>query len=146
VREQRLEPLHYLFNLEAPREQASALLRLGMLGIGEREPHREALAEGDLALVYIAAPVRELIGRAELASAVREWTPQEAAAYPGDATAGVLLAEVEEWDPPVPMSTVLAQIGSPTAKAAFDAGVVRISPGEYEAALAVAARSRTDRP
>jgi len=116
------------------------LLRLGVLGVAASAPHREALAEGDLVLVYVAAPVRELIGRAELASPVREWTPQEAAAFPGDASGGVLLAQVEEWDPPVPMEAVLAQIDSPTAKADFDAGVVRISPGEYETALAVAAR------
>ena len=30
--------------------------------------------------------------------------------YPGDSASGVLLAQVEEWDPPVPMNTVLSQI------------------------------------
>ncbi|HKR65459.1 MAG TPA: hypothetical protein VJZ00_17140 [Thermoanaerobaculia bacterium] len=38
------------------------------------------------------------------------------------------------------MASVLANIGpSDTAKADFDASVVLISPGEYEAALAAAA-------
>ncbi len=53
----------------------------------------------------------------------------------------MLLAQVEDWDPPVPMSTVLAQIDpADKAKADFEAGVVRITAGEYETALAVAAR------
>jgi hypothetical protein len=50
----------------------------------------------------------------------------------------VLLAQVEEWDPPVPMSVVLSQIGpAENAKAEFEAGVVRITANEYESALAV---------
>jgi hypothetical protein len=56
----------------------------------------------------------------------------------------VLLAQVEEWDPPVPMHTVLSRI-DPTekAKADFDVGVVRITAHEYETAVAVAARQAT---
>lgn len=111
-----------------------------MWGVGAGEPHCDALASGDLVLVYLGAPDRELIGHAELASGVHDWTAQEKAAYPGDSTAGVRLAWVEEWDPPVPMSTVLSEIDSSTAKADFDVGVVRISASEYETALAVAAR------
>jgi hypothetical protein len=53
----------------------------------------------------------------------------------------VLLAQVEEWDPPVPMNTVLSQIDpAGNAKADFQTGVVRITAHEYEAARAVAAR------
>jgi hypothetical protein len=53
----------------------------------------------------------------------------------------VLLAEVEEWDPPVPMETVLSQLDpAEKAKADFQAGVVRITADEYETALSVAAR------
>jgi hypothetical protein len=56
----------------------------------------------------------------------------------------VLLAQVEEWDPPVPMSAVLSQIGpSENAKADFDVGVVQITAKEYQAALAVAAERAT---
>jgi hypothetical protein len=124
----------------AQREEAIAFLRKRMWGIGAGEPHRDALAAGDLVLLYLGAPDRELIGRAELASGVHDWTAQDADAYPGDSTAGVRLAWAEEWDPPVPMSTVLSAIGSSTAKADFDLGVVRISASEYETALAVAAR------
>jgi hypothetical protein len=138
---------HYLFNfakdaarMPAPREQAAGLLRVGMWAVNADEPHRDALGPGDRVLVYLAAPAREFVGRADLASAVHDWTPSEASAYPGDSRSGVLLAQVEEWEPPVPMSAVLSQIDpSEKAKADFDVGVVRITTHEYETALAVAA-------
>ena len=51
----------------------------------------------------------------------------------------VLLAQVEAWDPPVAMNTVLSQIDpAENARADFVAGVVRITVGEYETTLAVA--------
>ena len=143
---------HYLFNFVkgdgAPgpglREQATGFLRVRMWGIDADERHRNALAPGDLTLIYLGAPEREFIGRAELASAAHDWTPSEAEAYPDDCPGGVLLAQVEEWDPPVPMSAVLSQM-DPTenAKAEFEAGVVRITANEYETALAVAAGRAT---
>jgi hypothetical protein len=142
------EVAHYIFNLvradaakgSALREQAAGFLRLRMWGIDADERHRDALAPGDLVLIYLGAPEREFIGRAELASAVHDWTPSEAQVYPGDSAAGVSLAQVEEWDPPVPMRTVLSQIDpAENAKADFQAGVVRITASEYQTALAVAA-------
>lgn len=138
---------HYLFNLvkrdvskgPAPGEQAAAFLRVRMWGIDADERHRNALAAGDLILIYLGAPEREFVGRAELASAVHDWTQSEAEVYPGDSSSGVLLGHVEAWDPPVPMSAVLSQVGpAGSAKADFEAGVVRISVNEYESALAVA--------
>ena len=138
---------HYLFNFvngeaaERPaREQAAGLLRAGMWGVDADEPHRDALAAGDLVLVYLGAPEREFIGRAELASAVHDWAPSEAQMCPGDSRSGVSLAQSEEWDPPVPMNAVLSQldpVGS--ARADFETGVVRITANEFETALAVAA-------
>ena len=117
-----------------------------MWGVDTDEPHHNALAAGDLILIYLGAPEREFIGRAELASAAHDWTPSEAQVYPGDSHGGVLLAQVEEWDPPVPMNTVLSQIDpAENAKADFQAGVVRITATEYETALAVAA-GRARRP
>ena len=139
---------HYLFNFvngeaaqrPALREQAAGFLRVRMWGIEADEPHRDALAAGDLVLVYLGAPDREFIGRAELASAVHDWTPSEAQAYPGDSPSGVSLAQVEDWDPPVPMSAVLSQIDqSENARADFETGVVRITANEFETAVAVAA-------
>jgi hypothetical protein len=131
---------HYLFNLVGS-EPVDGFLRAKMWGIGGHEPHGRALAAGDLVLLYVGAPERKLVGRAVLASAAHEWTPSEATAYPGGAPGGVLLDEVEEWRPPVPMSDVLARIDkSEGARADFETGVVRITEHEYEVALAVAAR------
>ena len=119
-----------------------------MWGVDAQEPHRDALAPGDLVLIYLGAPERVFIGRAEIGSAVHDWAPSEAQVYPGDSPSGVLLAQVEEWEPPVPMKTVLSQIDpSENAKADFQSGVVRITANEYETALAVAAgSSRTSTP
>src|SRR5438874_8558598 len=140
---------HYLFNFVAGdaakgpglRDEAIGLLRARMWGIEADEPHGRALLPGDLALLYLGAPEREFIGRAKLASASHEWTSSEKQVYPGASPGGVSLAQVEEWDPPVPMKTVLSQIQpSENAKADFQAGVVRITVNEYETALAVAAQ------
>jgi hypothetical protein len=139
---------HYLLNLvkrdaasgPALREQARAFLQARMWGVAPDEPHRNALAPGDLVLIYLGAPGREFIGRGELASAVHDWTPSEAKVYLGDSPSGVLLAQVEEWDPPVPMYAVLSRLDSAEkAKADFETGVVRITAHEYETAVAVAA-------
>lgn len=139
---------HYIFNVvpgDAPNgpalcERAAQLLRLHMWGIDAAERHHDALSPGDLILIYAGAPARAFIGRAELASAVHEWTPSEAQAFPGHSPSGVLLAEIEEWVPPVSMGAVLSQIDrSAGARADFDAGVVRITATEYETAVAVAA-------
>jgi hypothetical protein len=136
---------YYLFNFvkgdaasgPAPHEQATGFMRVGMWGVDAGERHRDALAPGDLVLLYLGAPDRELIGHAQLASAVHEWTPSEAQMYPGDSPSGVLLGQVEAWDPPVPMNRVLSRIGpAGNAKADFEAGVVRITASEYEAAVA----------
>lgn len=149
------EIAYYLFNFSnlhgvsgrALREQVAALLRARMWGVDNGEPHRAALASGDVALIYVGPPLRAFIGRTELASAVRDWTPAEAQVYPGDTLGGVLLAEVEEWDPPVPMQTVVRRI-DPTgsnpyvqanAKNGFQHGVVQVTEHEYEAVLAVRA-------
>ena len=139
---------HYLFNFvkrdaakgPALREQAAGFLRVRMWGIDAGERHRGALAPGDLILIYLGAPEREFIRRAELASAVHDWSPSEAQVYPGGSPSGVLLAHVEEWDPPVPINTVLSQIDpAGGAKADHEAGVLRITANEYETTLTVAA-------
>ncbi len=68
---------------------------------GER--HRDALAPGDLVLIYVARPRGEFIGRAELATAFHDWTPLEAEAWPADETGGAYLADIEEWPRAVTM-------------------------------------------
>jgi hypothetical protein len=139
---------HYLFNIsEGDQEQAAALLRAKMWGIGGDEKHRDALAPADLVLIYLAPPKQEFIGQAELASAVHDWTSGEAEVYPGDSPCGVLLSHVEKWDPPVAMNTVLPRIDpeasnpyvQQNAKAGFQTGVIRITPHEYETVMALQA-------
>jgi hypothetical protein len=142
------EVAYYLFNSvpgdaadgSALRGLVAQCLAVGMWGIGQSEPHSQALVSGDLTLVYLGAPDRVLLGRATVASAVHSWTSSEAQVCPGDWPRGVLLESVEQWDPPVPMETVLLRIDqSEAARADFQTGVVRITPSEYETALAVAA-------
>lgn len=139
---------HFVFNCvkgnaakgPALRVRAAEFLRVRMWGVAEGEPHCTALAPFDLVLIYVGAPVRQFIGRAELSSPVHEWTVSEAQMYPGHASRGVLLAQVEEWDPPVPMSSVLSHLDpAGGARADFEMGVVRITANEYETAIAVAA-------
>jgi hypothetical protein len=139
---------HYLFSVcEEDQEQAAALLQARMWPVSGDEKHRAALAPGDLALIYLAPPGREFIGRAWLASAVHDWTPAEAAACPGDSPCGVLLERAEEWDPPVAMSTVLPRIDpdasnphvQQNARVGFQAGVTQITAHEYETVIAVRA-------
>jgi hypothetical protein len=139
---------HYLFNFsEGDQEQAAALLRAKMWGIGGDEKHGGAPAPADLVLIYVAPPKQEFIGQAELASAVHDWTAAEAEVCPGDSPCGVLLSQVGEWDPPVAMNNVLPRIDpdasnpyvQQNAKAGFQRGVVRITPHEYETVMAVRA-------
>ncbi len=138
----------YLFNFSAAqaieartqRQRAAELLRTGTWSIDPDTPHRGALAAGDLVLIYVSAPDRFFIARAQLASPVQALPPLEASTDQADHRTGVLLSHIEEWDPPVPMEAVLARLdASARAKADFDVDVVRIIPHEYETAVAVAA-------
>jgi hypothetical protein len=135
-------PAHYLFNhvnrLDMP-ELCPALLRAGMWGVEAGEHHADALAPGDLVLIYLAAPRREFVAHAELASASHDWSPSEARRHPGCSFRGVLLARVHEWTDPVPMAAVLPRMDpADKARADFDAGVVRITASEYRTVLTVA--------
>ena len=141
---------HYLFNFsQGDRAQVASFLRAKMWPIGRDERHRDALAPGDLILIYLAPPGEEFIGQAELASAVHEWTSAEAEVYLGDAPDGVLLSHAEEWNPPVAMTTVLPRVDpeasntrvQANAKAGFRTGVIRITTHEYETVLAVRAEA-----
>ena len=136
---------YYVFNSDGGREQTVALLDARMWGIGSGEAHRDALVAGDLVLIFVGSPEGEFIGRAKLATEAREWTRREADAYPGDLPGGVLLSDVEHWEPALPMATVVTRIDpmatNPLVQAnavlGFQRGVVRITVDEYESALAL---------
>jgi len=121
------------------RERANDFLRAGMWGVGVDERHRDGLEEGDVLLCYLAAPERQFVARAVVASRAHEWSQVEARQYPGELPGGVVLSRVEIWDPPIAMSAVLPEVDlAEKARADFDTGVVRITPGEYETAIKVA--------
>ena len=66
----------------------------------------------DVVLIYVPAPDAMSLRRAEIATAVHDWTPLEAAANPGERARGVRLERVAESDPSVPMETVVRRIDS----------------------------------
>jgi hypothetical protein len=88
---------HWLFNFsEGDREQATSLLRAKMWGVGRHEGCRDAVAAGDLALIYLPAPER--VHRTRRA---RDGGPRLDTVggrdLPGVSPGGVLLSHVEEW-------------------------------------------------
>jgi len=140
---------HFIFNLaDGDREQAAAFLNAKMWAVGRVERHRDALAPGDLVLIYVARPQGEFIGRAELATAFHNWTPLEAEACPGDQSSGVLLADIEEWPRAVLMDVAVRRI-DPTASnpyvqanaAGFRSGVVQITAEEYATVVALSSEN-----
>lgn len=146
---------HYIlhFDGECGMDRASSLevaaagLRTGMWVISKAEKDASALAPGDLVLAYVGPPVREFIGRAAVAIMVHDLTPTAAEPLTGQPATGVLLCDMEEWDPPVTMTDVLRRIDpSEGARADIPRGVVRITEPEYHGALAAASGRRTDRP
>jgi hypothetical protein len=133
---------YFIFNvLDGDVAQVKTTLHGRLWPVGAREPRRDVLGSGDQVLVYLGAPERLFLGRAEVVSTVHEWSPAEMQAAPVGSSAGVSLALVEVWEPPVPMSKVLSAIDrSAGAGADFENGVVQITEVEYETALAVANR------
>jgi hypothetical protein len=141
---------HFIFNLsDGDREQATSFLRAEMWALGREERHCNALAPGDLVLIHVAKPRCEFIGRAELATAFRDWTPSESEACPDGGSSGVLLAVVEEWPRAVPLDVVVHRI-DPTASnpyvqgnaAGFRSGIVQITAEEYAATVALSREAR----
>ena len=140
----------FLFNFEGGREQAGALLDAKMWGVADDERDRDALAPGDVALIFVPAPEGVFLGRAELATQVHEWTPAEAEAYPGDSLGGVLLSDVERWEPAVPLEIVVQRIDPTVANPivqsnatfGFPRDVVGITIDEYDAVLALGREAR----
>jgi len=104
-----------------------------MWGIGAKTPNRRSIAPGDRVLIYVGAPEREFIGSTELGSATHEWTPEEAARYPGDWEGGVLLVQANVWPHPVPIKSILSQLvlAEKNPGARFFAGVVNLTKEDY---------------
>jgi len=129
---------HFIFNLaEGDRERAKSFLRAKRWVVGREERHRDALAPGDLALVFVAL-TREFVGRAELKTTWLDPMPSDPATS-GPAVSGVLLGDVEDWTSGVRLDVAVKRIdpkgSNPYVQAnaaGFRAGVVQITVKEYD--------------
>ena len=129
---------HFIFNLaDGDRELAKSFLHAKRWVVSRDERHRDALAPGDLALVFVAL-TREFVGRAELETTFLDPMPSDPAA-PGPAVGGVLLGDVEDWASGVPLDVAVQRIdpkgSNPYVQAnaaGFRAGVVQITVKEYD--------------
>ena len=137
---------HFIFNLaDGDRERAKSFLHAKRWVVGRDERHRDALAPGDLALVFVAL-AREFVGRAELKTTFLDPMPSDPAPS-GPAVSGVLLGDVEDWTSGVPLDVAVQRIdpegSNPYVQAnaaGFRAGVVQITVNEYD--IVVSLRDR----
>ena len=141
---------HFILNLtEGDREKAKSFLRAKRWVVSRDERHRDALAPGDLVLVFVGL-TREFVGRAELESTFLDPMLSDLVTS-GPAVSGVLLGNVEQWPSGVPLDVAVQRI-DPTASnpyvqanaAGFHAGVVQITAKEYEIVVSLRDRARDD--
>jgi hypothetical protein len=137
---------HFIFNLaDGDRERARSYLHAERWVVNREERHRDALAPGDLALVFVAL-TREFVGRAELKTTFLDPMPSDHATS-DRAVSGVLLVNVEDWTSGVPLDVAVQRIdpkgSNPYVQAnaaGFHAGVVQITVNEYD--IVVSLRDR----
>jgi hypothetical protein len=129
---------HFIFNLaEGDRQRAKGFLREKRWVIGGEERHRDALAPGDFALVFVAL-TREFVGRATVTTAFLDPMSLDPVTS-GPAVGGVLLDDVEDWTSGVPLDVAVKRIdpqgSNPYVQAnaaGFRAGVVQITVKEFD--------------
>jgi len=139
---------HFIFNLaDGDRERAKSFLHAKRWVVSRDERHRDALAPGDLALIFVAL-TREFVGRAVIKSAFLEPMPSDPADS-GIAVSGVLLGDVEYWTNAVELAVAVQRIdpngSNPYVQAnaaGFRAGVVQITVKEYDIVLSLRDRGR----
>ena len=139
---------HFIFNLaDGDRKRARSLLLAKRWMVGRGERHRDRLAAGDLALIFVAR-TREFVGRAVIKSAFLEPMPSDPADS-GIAVSGVLLGDVEYWTNAVELAVAVQRIdpngSNPYVQAnaaGFRAGVVQITVKEYDIVLSLRDRGR----
>jgi hypothetical protein len=139
---------HFIFNLaDGDRERAKSFLHAKRWVVSHDERHRDALAPGDLALVFVAL-TREFVGRAELKTTFLDPMPSDPAAS-GPSVSGVLLGDVEAWTSGVPLDVAVQRIdpkgSNPYVQAnaaGFRAGVVQITVKEYAIVVSLRDKAR----
>ena len=136
---------HFIFLADGDRDRAKSFLHAKRWVVSRDERHRDALAPGDLALVFVAL-TREFVGRAELKTTFLDPMPSDPATS-GRAASGVLLVDVEDWTSGVPLDVAVQRIdpkgSNPYVQAnaaGFHAGVVQITVKEYD--IVVSLRDR----
>ena len=139
---------HFIFNLtDGDRERAKSFLHAKRWMVSREERHRDRLAPGDLALVFVAL-TREFVGRAGLKTTFLDPMPSDPAAS-GPAVSGVLLGDVEDWTSGVPLDVAVHRIdpkgSNPYVQAnaaGFRAGVVQITVKEYDIVVSLRDKAR----
>jgi len=100
---------HFIFNLaDGDRERARSFLHAKRWVVSREERHRDAIAPGDLALVFVAL-TREFVGRAEIKTTFLDPMPSDPT-ISGRAVSGVLLCDVEQWTSGVPLDVAVKRI------------------------------------
>ena len=139
---------YFIFNLrDGDRERAMAFLDAGSWIVHRDERHRDALAPGDLALIF-AGLTREFVGRAEIKSTFLDPMPSDRS-DPGPAVSGVLLGGIEEWTNAVPLNIAVQRIdpsgSNPNVQAnaaGFPRGVMWITVREYDIVVSLHEEAR----
>ena len=139
---------HFIFNLaDGDRKRAKSLLQAMRWVVSRDERYRDALAPGDLVLVFVAL-TREFVGRAELKTMFLDPIPSDPASS-GPAVSGVLLGDVEDWTSGVPLDVAVQRIdpkgSNPYVQAnaaGFHARVVQITVNEYDIVVSLRDRAR----
>jgi hypothetical protein len=139
---------HFILNLaDGDRERAKSFLHTKRWVVSRDERHRDALAPGDLTLVFVAL-TREFVGRAELKTTFLDPMPSDPGAS-SPAVSGVLLGDVEDWTSGVPLDVAVQRIdpkgSNPYVQAnaaGFHAGVVQITVKEYDIVVSLHDRAR----
>jgi hypothetical protein len=140
---------YFILNLtDGDRERAESFLGARTWMVDYAERHRDALAAGDLVLVFIAV-TSEFVGRAKLETAFLDSLPVDPAAS-GPAVSGVLLADVDKWTSGVPLAVAVQRIdpmgSNPYVQsnaAGFRSGVIQITAAEYEKVLSLHDEARS---
>jgi hypothetical protein len=116
--------------------------------VGREERHRDALARGDLVLIFVAA-TSEFVGQAKLGTAFLDPLPVDPSAS-SQAVSGVVLADAVAWTGGVTLAAAVQRIdprgSNPYVQAnaaGFRSGVVQITAEEYDIVLSLHDEARS---
>lgn len=140
---------HFIFNLvDGDREQAASSLHAKKWAVSREERHHDALARGDLVLVFVAL-TKEFVGQATIETVFLDPIPVDTAAS-DSAMTGVLLANADVWTSGIPLAVAVQRIdpmgSNPYVQAnaaGFRSGIVQITAGEYDKVLSLHDEARS---